>query len=183
MLAADTHYGPEALARRHWMEIKHGMISCDSSAQLDKDAFTSRMSKAKWEDRIPRVVEIEDPKSGEFVHKCRVDGKLSFGGVVNRPAVMHDWCYYPRRWEEVPMKAYDPQERLEALDEDGVDAEVLFPNTPIQNFSFAASVRLPAHYVDLSESKEAAARMTAGVPEDEKKKMVYQNAMRPYSLS
>lgn len=121
------------------MEIKHGMVSCDSHAQLDKDAFTSRMSKAKWGDRIPQVVEIEDPKSGELVHKWRVDGKLSFGGVVNCPAVMHDRRYYPKRWEEVPMKAYDPAERLEALDEDGVDAEVLFPNTPVQNFSFAGS--------------------------------------------
>jgi len=37
---------------------------------------------------------------------------------------------YPKRWEEVPRTAYDPRERLKALDADGVDAEVLFPNPP-----------------------------------------------------
>ena len=42
----------------------------------------------------------------------------------------------PQRWEEVPAKVYEPRARAQALDEDGVDAEVLFPNTPIQNFGF-----------------------------------------------
>jgi predicted TIM-barrel fold metal-dependent hydrolase len=37
---------------------------------------------------------------------------------------------YPKRWEEVPKTAYAPLERLKALDADGVDAEVLFPNPP-----------------------------------------------------
>ena len=32
----------------------------------------------------------------------------------------------PQRWEDVPRAAYDPEDRLEALDTDGVDAEVLF---------------------------------------------------------
>ena len=35
------------------MEIKFGLISCDSHGQLDRDAWTSRMSKAKWGDRDP----------------------------------------------------------------------------------------------------------------------------------
>ena len=38
--------------------------------------------------------------------------------------------YYPQRWDEVPRKVYEPLERLKALDEDGVDGEVLFPNDP-----------------------------------------------------
>jgi len=118
------------------MQIKHGAISCDSHAQLDRYAFTSRMSKEKWGDRIPQVIEVED--KGERVERWSVNGKVSSGGVVNCPAVMHDRRYYPKRWEEVPLKAYDPLERLEALDEDGVDAEVLFPNTPIQNFAFTS---------------------------------------------
>ena len=42
------------------MEIKYGLISCDSHAQLDKDTFTSRMSKAKWGDAIPHLVETTD---------------------------------------------------------------------------------------------------------------------------
>jgi predicted TIM-barrel fold metal-dependent hydrolase len=37
---------------------------------------------------------------------------------------------YPQRWEDVPKKVYVPEARLRALDTDGVDAEVLFPNDP-----------------------------------------------------
>jgi hypothetical protein len=44
------------------MEIKYGLISSDSHGQLDKDAYTSRMSRAKWGDRIPRVIEVREEK-------------------------------------------------------------------------------------------------------------------------
>jgi uncharacterized protein len=37
---------------------------------------------------------------------------------------------YPQRWEDVPAKVYVLRERLKALDADGIDAEVLFPNDP-----------------------------------------------------
>jgi predicted TIM-barrel fold metal-dependent hydrolase len=41
---------------------------------------------------------------------------------------------YPDRWDEVPRTAYDPRQRLTALDKDGIDAEVLFPNPPGGNY-------------------------------------------------
>src|SRR5207237_10083205 len=39
----------------------------------------------------------------------------------------------------VPAVVYDPDARLKALDHDGVGGEVLFPNTPVQNFAFFQS--------------------------------------------
>ena len=42
------------------MKIKYGLISCDSHAQLDKDNWTKRMSKAKWGDAIPQLRETTD---------------------------------------------------------------------------------------------------------------------------
>ena len=42
------------------MKIQHGLISCDSHAQLHKDAWTSRMSRAKFGDRIPQLRETTD---------------------------------------------------------------------------------------------------------------------------
>jgi hypothetical protein len=45
------------------VEIKYGLISADSHAAFDRDDFTSRMSVAKWGDKIPRVV--PSPKPGE----------------------------------------------------------------------------------------------------------------------
>lgn len=124
------------------MQIRYGLISCDSHGQLDRDAFTSRMSRQKWGDRIPQVVEVTNER-GQKVERWSVNGKVSgpgpfAGGVVNCPAAMGDPTRrtHPQRWEEVPKKVYDPAERLKALDEDGVDAEVLFPNNPTQNFGF-----------------------------------------------
>jgi predicted TIM-barrel fold metal-dependent hydrolase len=42
--------------------------------------------------------------------------------------------HWPDRWEDVPRLAYDPAERVKALDIDRVDAEVLFPNPPGGNY-------------------------------------------------
>ncbi len=118
------------------MKIKYGMVSCDSHAQLGRDAFTNRMSVAKWGDRIPQVVEVE--LNGEKVEGWSMNGSRPRGGnVANCPALMPDRRFGPKRWSEVPLRAYDPLERIKALDEDGVDGEVLFPNPPINNFAFA----------------------------------------------
>jgi len=55
--------------------------------------------------------------------------------VCNCPALMGEpFPTYPDRWQDVPKAAYDPLERLNALDVDRVDAEVLFPNPPGGNY-------------------------------------------------
>src|SRR5579871_4043532 len=102
------------------MEIKFGLISCDSHGQLDRDAFTSRMSQTKWGDAIPHVVETTE--RGELVDRWSVAGQIQGtgpfgGGVVNCPAAMGDPSRrtHPKHWDEVPRKVYDPAERLKAL--------------------------------------------------------------------
>jgi predicted TIM-barrel fold metal-dependent hydrolase len=119
------------------MDIKYGLFSCDSHAQLDRDSWTKRMSKDKWDDRIPQIVEIEE--NGQIVDRWMVNGKVRSEWVCNCPAAMEGGVargYYPRRWEEVPKIVYDPAERLKALDDDRVDGEVLYPNGPVSNFAF-----------------------------------------------
>ena len=121
------------------MEIKFGVISADSHAAFARDDFTSRMSKKKWGDKIPQVVEVE--KDGEIIHGWSLYGKKPHSprgfqvNVCNCPALMGDpFPHWPKRWEEVPKMAYDPAERLKALDIDRIDAEVLFPNPPGGNY-------------------------------------------------
>ncbi len=113
------------------MEIKFGLISTDSHVAHDRTDFTSRMSAQKWGDLIPHVMEIE--RGGRPVEVWGTYGKpgrASELDLCNCPAFMGEpFPSYPTRWEEVPRLAYDPAERLKALDTDGVDAEVLFPNT------------------------------------------------------
>ena len=111
------------------MEIRYKLISADSHVAFDRDAFTSRMSAAKWGDLIPQVVEVRH--DGYPVDRWSVYGKPAGDTICNCPALMGDpFPTYPQRWEEVPRTAFDPLERLKALDRDRVDAEVLFPNPP-----------------------------------------------------
>src|ERR1041384_2894397 len=118
------------------MEIKYGLISSDSHGQLGKDAYTSRMSKQKWSDRTPHIIEVKEDKFDFPVERWVVNGEVQGGNVCNCPTAMGKRGYYPQRWEEVPPEVYDPAKRLEALDRDGVDAEVLFPNGPVQGGAF-----------------------------------------------
>jgi predicted TIM-barrel fold metal-dependent hydrolase len=129
------------------MKIQFGVISSDSHGQLQKDAFTSRMSKAKFGDRIPQLVETTDKANmsdpmDRVVERWRINGTfVEKRGVSNCAAYMNDpmRATFPQRWEEVPRGVYDPVERLKVLATDGIDGEVLYPNPPIQNATFFQS--------------------------------------------
>jgi len=126
------------------MEIKYGLISCDSHGQLHKDAWTDRMSKQRWGDDIPHLFETSEKEHMAVAMDHPVERWLVHGqvvgerGVVNCPTVMNDPIRktFPQRWEEVPAIVYDPVQRLTAMDGDGIDAEVLFPNDPVQGTTF-----------------------------------------------
>ena len=111
------------------MDLTFGLISADSHAAFDPETYTSRMSVKKWGDLIPRVVQVKE--NGSIVDRWSIYSKVSDNDVCNCPALMGEpFPTFPKRWEEVPATAYDPRERLKALDQDGIDAEVLFPNPP-----------------------------------------------------
>src|SRR5438132_12784575 len=85
------------------VELKFGLISADSHAAFDRDTFTSRMSAAKWGDKIPHVAESE--REGEKVDGWAVYDRRG-DTVCNCPAVMGDpFPHWPKRWEEVPKMA------------------------------------------------------------------------------
>ena len=44
------------------MELRYGLINTDAHAQLDKDNWLNRMSKAKWGDAIPQLRPTQDVK-------------------------------------------------------------------------------------------------------------------------
>jgi len=133
------------------MKLKYGTINSDAHAQLDKDTWTNRMSKAKWGGAIPQLKPTQDKAHmavdwGEKdVYRWFInDQVVDLRSVCNCPTVMQDakWGeagahrkYFPQRWSDVPKKVYVPSERLKALDEDGIDAEVMFFNNPVQQGS------------------------------------------------
>jgi predicted TIM-barrel fold metal-dependent hydrolase len=132
----DKHLLSRENSSANAMEIRYGLISSDSHGQLDPEAYRSRMSKAKWGDRIPHVIEVRDEKFDFPVERWVVSGEVQGGNVCNCPTAMKKRGYYPQRWEEVPLEVYQPAERLKALDRDRVDAEVLFPNGPGGTFFY-----------------------------------------------
>ncbi len=105
------------------MEMKKGFISVDDHAQEQPDVWTERLSKAKWGNRIPHI-----EKQADGTENWVVDGrKLPLGGVASAGAAMRDRTEEPQCWQDVPKVAYDPMERLKAMDTDGVDYSVLYP--------------------------------------------------------
>lgn len=118
------------------MDLKYGLISSDSHAQEHPQTWTSRMSKAKWGDRIPHIAETSEPDAGEQnsdrkIERWFIDGRpMEKRGTANCPTAMGDPLRktYPQRWDEVPEFVFDPRLRLEAQERDGIDAEILFPN-------------------------------------------------------
>lgn len=106
------------------MELKHGFISVDDHVQEHPEVWTSRMSKARWGDRIPHV-----ERQADGSERWVVDGrKVDLAGVALAGAVMPDRAQEPQRWADVPGVAYKPADRLAAMDVDGVDCSVLYPS-------------------------------------------------------
>jgi predicted TIM-barrel fold metal-dependent hydrolase len=105
------------------LELQYGLISVDDHVQEHPEVWTQRMSRARWGDSIPHVVQQSDGTAGWVV-----DGqKLPLTGVGSVGAAMPDRAREPRRWDEVPRATYVPAERLQAMDIDGVDYSVLYP--------------------------------------------------------
>jgi predicted TIM-barrel fold metal-dependent hydrolase len=103
------------------------LISADSHLTEPGDLWTARVDK-QYRDRVPRMVHLDE---GAAWVMEGVPQPIAFGFTVcagNRPADMRDWM----RIDEMRSGGWDPAKRLEELDLDRVDAEVLFPNRPWQ---------------------------------------------------
>src|SRR5215475_1321629 len=105
------------------MELKYGFISADDHVQEHPEVWTQRMSKARWGDRIPHL-----ERQADGTEQWVVDGqKVDLPGVALAGAAMPDRAREPQRWEEVPKITYVPEERLTAMNVDGVDYSVFYP--------------------------------------------------------
>ncbi len=100
-------------------------IDVDSHVQENETCWTSRMSRATWGDRIPHFRE-EENGSHVFVNDEKV---IDLGMTLQCHSAMPDRETLPRRWDQVPPSVYRADARLKAMDEDGIEAEVLYPNS------------------------------------------------------
>jgi predicted TIM-barrel fold metal-dependent hydrolase len=102
------------------LDMKYGVISADDHVQEAPDVWTNRMSKAKFGDDIPHIVELPEGSQTWALG----GNEQGFGGLARIAGVKAK----VRTWDEVPLSTYVASERLKILDQEEVDASVLFPN-------------------------------------------------------
>ena len=124
--------------------MEYTRIDVDAHFQEPPDCWTSRMSKAKWGDRIPHTEWYEPEVKGsgagipgvamylidehDRMERWVIDAQPGLGFPAICQAVTADRKTLPSRWEDVPPSVYRAKDRLLAMDADGVSAEVLYPN-------------------------------------------------------
>ena len=88
------------------------VISTDDHLQESPETWTSRMSK-KWGDKLPHVAPNGDGTDSWYIYGQRRLGAVSIiPNVAAVHGVMEDRRVGPVRWEDVPLKAYVPAERV-----------------------------------------------------------------------
>jgi predicted TIM-barrel fold metal-dependent hydrolase len=107
------------------------LISGDSHVNEPPDLWTTRL-ESKFRDRAPRMERFE--QGDAWVIEGALD-PINFGGNCNvglPPEQRPPWI----KWEDVRPGGYDPEARIAEQDQDGVDAEVLYPTPRISNSLF-----------------------------------------------
>ena len=94
-------------------------ISSDDHCWEKVDTWTSRVP-VRFRDECPQLRSAEE--GDEWWYAGKVVRKLGTGCAAMRPK--RDAV---KSWSDVPKAAYDALERLKCMDQDGVAAEVLFP--------------------------------------------------------
>jgi len=101
---------------------QYRLISADGHYVEPGDIFTSRLPE-KYHDRLPRIESFDEGDAwigGEYQSPMPF-GWFSCAGKA--PEDMYPWI----RWEEVRPGGYDGKVRVEEMNADGIDAEVLYP--------------------------------------------------------
>ena len=106
------------------MALRHHVISVDDHVQETPDVWTSRLFQDAWGDRVPHI-----SKQSGGVERWVIDGRVQEDRQLTwTGALASERFDEPQTWEQVPKAAYDPAERLKAMDQDAVDVQVLFPS-------------------------------------------------------
>ena len=110
-------------------QSKYKLISADGHLNEPRDVWTSRVAK-KDQNRVPRVESLPEGDGWVFPG-YDVSLPFSWGATAGRdPADMGPWC----RYEDINPGSYDPLARVSEMEQDGVDAELLFGSNYPRSF-------------------------------------------------
>jgi predicted TIM-barrel fold metal-dependent hydrolase len=119
------------------------IVDADSHYSEPFDLWTSR-APAKYRDQVPQVREDDENKRRWYLGD---EILFNAGGAsyVNRAAEKVPMFTVDitvgMTWEEIPEASYDPKARLAIMDEMGIWAQIVYPNT--LGFAAGALVQVP----------------------------------------
>jgi uncharacterized protein len=104
------------------------VVDADSHLTESHDLWTKR-APAGYEDRVPRVEEVDGRPT--WVVDGATLGFAGGGGVIDRQGKKFPFQESMIVWgiDRIHQAAFDPKARIEVLDESGIWAQVLFPNS------------------------------------------------------
>ena len=105
------------------------VIDADTHMTERHDLWVKR-APAAYKDRVLRVVEV-DGRPTWVVDDDTVVSFAGAGGVIDKKGKKFPFTESMLEWgiEQVHEAAYDPKARLEIMDESGIWAQVMFPNS------------------------------------------------------
>lgn len=116
------------------------LVSADDHVQEPPDLWTKRLSKQKFGDKVPHVA-----RQPNGVERWVVEGAVRNDLPLARAgALAADRLDDPKEWGQVPKAAYDPAERLKAMDRDGVATSVLYPSAAGLGGEVLGAIKDPA---------------------------------------
>ncbi|MSQ25971.1 MAG: amidohydrolase [Dehalococcoidia bacterium] len=120
---------------------RYKLISADGHVNEPPDIWTHRMPK-KFQDRAPRMERMAEGHAWVFEG---YGGPINFGlnACAGLPVEQaKPWIF----WEEVPARSYQGKARAEALEQGGIDAELLYA-TPRIAVGMLAAVKDPEFHI------------------------------------
>ena len=104
------------------------VVDADSHLTESHDLWTKR-APAGYEDRVPRVEEMDGRPT--WVVDGATLGFAGGGGVIDRQGKKFPFQESMVVWgiDRIHQAAFDPKARIEVLDDSGIWAQVLFPNS------------------------------------------------------
>ncbi len=138
---------------------RYRLISADGHVNEPPDVWVDRVPAA-FRDRAPKIVRFDE---GDAWVIEGVSDPINFGmnacaGIA--PEDMKGWC----RFDEIRRGGYDPAARIEEMDADKVDAEVLFP-TPRLSQAVIANPDTEYHLAMVRAYNDWLAEFCAYAPE------------------
>jgi predicted TIM-barrel fold metal-dependent hydrolase len=121
------------------------VIDTDTHLVEPPDLWTSRMSD-RWGDLVPHV-RWDDAEAEEawFIGAQRITS-VGAAAQAGWPEFPPD---HPRRWTDADPMTWDARARLDRMDQDGIHAQVLYPNVAMFNAGSIQDTPDPAFQLEL----------------------------------